>query len=244
MGNSFVGKRVLVTGAGRGIGRAIAIELTKRGAHVIALSRTKDHLDTLQKEFPRIEIVSCDVGNWKQTEDTVKNLGDIHLLVNNAGIAFLQEVGSITEEAFDATLAVNVKAVVNISQIVARGMKERGEGGSIVNVSSQAAIIALNKHTTYCASKGALDQITKVMALELGPFQIRVNSVNPTVVNTEMAIRDWGDESVSKPMKAKIPLGKFCEPEDVVKAVLFLLSDNSQMITGVQLPVDGGYIIQ
>ncbi|GBM22404.1 L-xylulose reductase [Araneus ventricosus] len=129
------------------------------------------------------------------------------------------------------------------AKIVAEGMKERGNGGSIVNVSSQAALVALPLHATYCASKGALDQLTKVMALELGPFQIRVNSVNPTVVLTDMGIKAWGEENKAKATKAKIPLGKFCDPDDVVKAVIFLLSDDARMITGVQLPIDGGYTI-
>ncbi|GFY73236.1 hypothetical protein TNIN_418731 [Trichonephila inaurata madagascariensis] len=181
----FKGKRALVTGAGRGIGRAIALDLVKNGAHVIALSRTIEHLVTLKNEVPSIETISVDVGDWKQTETIVKELGPIDLLVNNAGISALHEVGSVTEEECDSVFAINVKAVINISQIVAKGMKERGTGGSIVNISSQAALIALPRHAVYCASKAALDQITKVMALELGPSKIRVNSVNPTVVLTE-----------------------------------------------------------
>ncbi|XP_035217418.1 L-xylulose reductase-like [Stegodyphus dumicola] len=241
---SFRGKRALVTGAGRGIGRAVAIELSKRGADVIALSRTKVHLDELKNEAPQIEIVCADIKNWRETENVIKSLGPVDLLVNNAGVASLQDVGCVTEEEFDRCFSVNVKAVINISQVVANSLKERGASGSIVNISSQAALVAIPKHATYCASKGALDQLTKVMALELGPFQIRVNSVNPTVVLTEMGEKAWGDPKVGDPMKAKIPLGKFCEPQDVVKAVVFLLSDDSRMITGAQLPVDGGYTIQ
>lgn len=244
MANTFQGKRALVTGAGRGIGRAIAKELALRGASVIALSRTKEHLDSLKQEVPQVEILAVDISDWSKTEAAVKNLGNIDVLVNNAGIAYLQKFGTITEDKFDSCFSVNVKAVVNISQIVANRMKEAGIRGSIVNMSSQAALIALDRHAAYCASKGALDQLTKVMALELGPFGIRVNSINPTVVLTDMAKRDWGDEKVAADMKAKIPLREFCVPEDVVKATLFLLSDDARMITGVQLPVDGGYIIQ
>ncbi|KAG8195668.1 hypothetical protein JTE90_003813 [Oedothorax gibbosus] len=244
----FNGKRALVTGAGRGIGRAIVIELAKRGAQVIALSRTRTHLESLQKEVSGIEIISADVNDWNTTEAAIKKLGHIDLLVNNAGVLPLTEFGKITEEEIDNCFAVNVKAVVNISQIIAMQMKSYGQGGSIVNISSQAAMIALPNHTTYCASKGALDQITKVMALELGPHKIRVNSVNPTVVLTDMgvtAVRSYGDETaVMKALKEKIPLGKFAEVEDVVKATLFLLSEDAGMITGVSLPIDGGYTIQ
>ncbi|GFY73235.1 hypothetical protein TNIN_418721 [Trichonephila inaurata madagascariensis] len=248
MAQKFSGKRALVTGAGRGIGRGIVIELVKQGAHVTALSLTKKNLDTLKNEIPDIEIVSVDVRNWKETESAVKKLGPIDLLVNNAGVISLQEFGTITEEEVDNCFAVNVKAVINISQIIAKGMKERGTGGAIVNISSQAAIIALPNHATYCASKGALDQITKVMALELGPHKIRVNSLNPTVVLTDMgetAIKSYGEgKHVEDALKAKIPLRKFCDVNDVVKATLFLLSDDAGMITGAHMPLDGGYIIQ
>ncbi|XP_015920947.1 L-xylulose reductase [Parasteatoda tepidariorum] len=244
MAATFKGKRALITGAGRGIGRAIVKELVSLEASVVALSRTKEHLVTLKNEFPQIEIVAVDIADWKETEKVVKNLGTFDLLVNNAGIGELEKVGDITEDVVDRTFAVNVKAVINISQIVANGMKKAGIRGSIVNMSSQAAIIALDKHATYCASKGALDQLTKVMALELGPSGIRVNSINPTVVRTELGMMAWGEKKIEAAMKAKIPLGDYCDPEDVVKATVFLLSDDARMITGVQLPVDGGYIIQ
>ncbi|XP_055953894.1 L-xylulose reductase-like [Argiope bruennichi] len=249
MEKKFTGKRALVTGAGRGIGKAIVLELVKHGAHVIALSHTKSNLEKLKEEAPGIEIVSVDVRNWKETENAVKKLGHIDLLVNNAGVLSLQPVGSITEEEVDNCFAVNVKAVINISQIVAKGMVERKTGGAIVNISSQAAIIGLPNHTTYCASKGAVDQVTKVMALELGPHKVRVNSINPTIVRTDMgatAIRSYGEgKEVEEALKAKIPLGKFCEVNDVVKATMFLLSDeDAGMITGAQLPLEGGYIIQ
>lgn len=244
MASKFRGKRALVTGAGQGIGRAIAKELANCGARVTACSRTYHHLVSLKNEIPEIEIVRLDVSDWANTEYVVKGLGDFDILVNNAGVASLQSVGSITEEEIDRCFAVNIKSVVNISQIVANGMKKKENGGSIVNISSQAALVALDKHATYCASKAALDQLTKVLALELAAYQIRVNSVNPTVVLTEMGKKAWGDPVVADAMKAKIPLGKFCVPEDVVKAVLFLLSEDASMITGVQFPIDGGYTIQ
>lgn len=239
---SFRGKRALVTGASQGIGKAIVIDLLKRGADVIALSKTQENLDLLKKEVPEVETVCVDVCKWNETEEVIKSLGDIDLLVNNAGVLSLQSIGSITEEEFDWCFSTNVKSVVNISQIVASNIKNRGKGGAIVNISSQASMIAIENHATYCASKGALDQLTKVFALELAPHQIRVNSVNPTVVLTEMGKKALGKEAEIK--KAKVPLGRFCVADDIVGAVIFLLSDQSAMITGVHLPIDGGYTIQ
>ncbi|CAB1438347.1 unnamed protein product [Pleuronectes platessa] len=127
-------------------------------------------------------------------------------------------------------------------RIVARGMKARGSGGSIVNVSSQASQCAIRDLAVYCATKGALDMLTKGMALELGPHQIRVNSVNPTVVMTERGRLAWSQSEKAKTMMARVPLGRFAEVEDIVNSILFLLSDKSNMTNGVTLPVDGGFL--
>eukprot|EP00058_Branchiostoma_floridae_P010074 XP_002595562.1 hypothetical protein BRAFLDRAFT_200739 [Branchiostoma floridae] len=129
-----------------------------------------------------------------------------------------------------------------LSQIVAKGMVERGSGGSIVNVSSLASKCALKEHTSYCTSKGALDIMSKVMALELGPHKIRVNTVNPTVVMTDMGVKVWSDPVKAGPMLARIPLGKFVEVDDVVHAILYLLSDKAAMVNGTNLPIEGGFL--
>ncbi|XP_070381096.1 L-xylulose reductase-like isoform X1 [Dermacentor albipictus] len=134
-----------------------------------------------------------------------------------------------------------VIGVLVLLKLCAKSMKERRVAGAIVNVSSQAGIAALANHAVYCASKAALDQLTRVMALELGPHKIRVNSVNPTVTNTPMSLVGWSDPLKASNMRSKIPLGRFAEPEEVCDAVLYLLSDHASMITGTVLPVDGGY---
>eukprot|EP01137_Pigoraptor_chileana_P019742 Opistho-2@81189 len=121
-------------------------------------------------------------------------------------------------------------------------MVESRKGGSIVNISSQASQRPLVNHTAYCASKGALDQLTRVMALELGPHNIRVNCVNPTVVMTDMGRLGWSDPAKAGPMLSRIPLNRFAEVSDVVNATLFLLSDRSGMVHGCMLPVDGGFL--
>ncbi|XP_029954600.1 L-xylulose reductase-like [Salarias fasciatus] len=242
MEETLQGKHAVVTGAGKGIGRAAALALARCGAKVTAVTRTQADLDSLVQECPAIAPVCVDLADWAATEAALRDVGPAHLLVNNAACASLQPFLEVTEEQFDRAFSVNVKAVLHVSQIVARGMKERKHGGSIVNVSSQASQCALRDHAVYCATKGAVDMLTKVMALELGPHQIRVNAVNPTVVLTDMGRVGWSDPEKARTMTSRIPLGRFAEVEEVVNSILFLLSDKSSMISGVTLPVDGGFL--
>ncbi len=237
----FDGKRALVTGAGKGIGRVIAALLTECGAEVVALSRTPADVDSLKAEIG-CETLVADLADPDAARKAAEAAGPIDLLVNNAGVAVLEKFLDVTVEGFDQTFAINVRAVLIVSQGVAKGMIERGTGGAIVNLSSQASKIGLADHTTYCASKGALDQLTRAMALELGPHNIRVNAINPTVVLTPMGKRAWSDPAKADPMLARIPLGKFAEPIDVGHLVAYLLSDQADMIHGVTLPIDGGFL--
>jgi NAD(P)-dependent dehydrogenase (short-subunit alcohol dehydrogenase family) len=237
----FSGKRVLVTGAGKGIGREIAALLARCNAMVIALSRTQSDLDSLSEEIG-CETIQSDLADADAAKLGAKAAGEIHLLVNNAGISIPQPFLDTTVEAFDDTMAVNVRALMVVAQVVARGMIERGQGGAIVNLSSQASMRGILDHTAYCASKGAVDNLTRVMALELGPHNIRVNAVNPTVTLTPMGEMAWSDPAKSGPMLARIPQGKFAQPADVAHAVAYLLSDQADMIHGAILPVDGGFL--
>ncbi|KAI5651834.1 enoyl-(Acyl carrier protein) reductase domain-containing protein [Phthorimaea operculella] len=239
---SFKGKRILVTGAGQGIGRGIAVELWRAGADVVALSRTRSHLETLQAEYPSIDIVDVDLANWEKTREVVESLGHFDALVNNAAYASCQPFLECTLSEFEKTFDVNVKAVLNISQVVARKMVEKKTHGAIVNISSQASKAALKDHTIYSSSKAAVDGMTRAMALELGPYGIRVNAVNPTVIMTEMGKVGWSDPARAKEMTSKIPLGRFGEVKEVVDAVVFLLSERASMINGVELPIDGGFL--
>ncbi|XP_046389464.1 L-xylulose reductase [Ischnura elegans] len=242
METNFTGKRALVTGAGQGIGRETAKKLAECGAKVVALSRTREHLDSLAAENPSIDVICVDLADWEETRKCVMSLGDVDLLVNNAAVALLEPFLSIEPKNIDRSFDVNVKAVINVSQIIAKGMISRKTGGSIVNISSQASQAALQDHSVYCATKGALDMLSKVMALELGPHKIRVNCVNPTVVMTAMGKIGWSNPEKANPMLKKIPLGRFAEVHEVVDAILFLLSDKADMITGITLPVDGGFL--
>jgi len=236
----FEGKRALVTGAGKGIGREIAVLLARNGATVVVMSRSAEDLASLEREIGA-EVIVVNLADAHAARAAAGQAGAIDLLVNNAGIAITQPFLDTTTEAFDETMAVNIRAALVVSQVVATGMIVRGGGGAIVNVSSQASMVGLTHHA-YCASKGGLDQLTRVMALELGPHGIRVNAINPTIVLTPMGARVWGDPAKGGPMLARIPLGHFAQPIDVAHAVAYLLSDKAGMITGTMLPVDGGFL--
>ncbi|XP_072030085.1 L-xylulose reductase-like [Amphiura filiformis] len=224
-----------------GIGRVTATKLAECGARVIALSRTQADLDSLKQEVPDVETICVDIGDWDATKAALENVGPVHLLVNNAGIAKLQSFFEITKDVFEETININLRGVLQISQIIAKGMVERGEG-VIVNVSSVSSKVAVNQQMVYCASKSALDSLTQGMANELGPKGIRVNAVNPTITMTPLGVKLWNDPKVSDPVKQMIPLRRFAETEEVVHAILYLLSDKSSFINGVTLPVDGGFL--
>ncbi|XP_058796434.1 L-xylulose reductase-like [Phymastichus coffea] len=242
MSISFEGKRVLVTGAGQGIGKGLALRLSELGATVLALSKSRENLDALHRLDPRIRPIRADLRDWQASREAVEALLPVDLLVNNAGVACLRPFLAATEADFQLTFDVNVKSMLNVSQVVAGDMIARKVAGGIVNVSSQASRAALKDHAVYCASKGAVDMLTKVMALELGPHGIRVNTVNPTVVMTEMGKLGWAEPAKAGEMLSKIPLGRFAEVDEVIDAVVFLLSERSSMITGAGLPVDGGFL--
>lgn len=236
------GKRILVTGAGSGIGKELCITLVKNGAEVYGVSRTAANLESLKKECPQVHTICQDLSDWNGTKRALEELPTMDGLVNNAGFADCTPFFEVTEEQLDKHFAINVKPAANMTQIVAKKLMADKKPGAVVNVSSQASVVALKDHTSYCTSKAALDQLTRCMALELGPHQIRVNAVNPTVTMTAMAMVGWSDPVKAAAMKAKIPLGKFAEPGDVVSVIMFLLSDLSGMINGVILPIDGGFL--
>lgn len=237
----FKGRTALVTGAGQGIGRAVCLALSSAGAVVYALSKTQQNLDSLVAECGDIRPVCVDLSDWHNAQSAVKSLGPVDLLVNNAGVVDNNPFVDVTVDNFDWIMNVNVRAVFAVSQVFARSLLERRSSGAIVNVSSQASLRALKDHVVYSASKAAVDQLTRSLAFELGPHQIRVNAVNPTVVMTALGRRVWSDPAVAEPLRKRIPLRKFAEVNDVVDAILYLLSDSAAMINGVTLLVDGGF---
>ena len=235
----FAGKTVLVTGAGKGIGRTTAQRMAGRGARVIALSRAASDLQALKEEIG-CETLCVDLADPAAALEAARAALPVDLLVNCAGTVELQSFLDTTVEAFDQTVAVNLRAALIVSQQCARSMIERGVKGAIVNVSSVAAQIGFPLHAAYCASKAGLDGLTRVMANELGAHGIRVNAVSPTITMTPMGEKAWSDPAKSGPMLARIPLHRFVEPREVADAIAYLLSDDASMVNGVSLVVDGG----
>ncbi|AOK29818.1 MULTISPECIES: SDR family oxidoreductase [Burkholderia] len=240
----FRRRTVLVTGATSGIGRATAVALREHGASVVAASRNARELERLADEAG-CEPLALDVGDPASIDAAIGHGGRLRGafdgLVNCAGVTHVAAALDTQWTDFDRVMAVNARGAMLVARHVARGMIDAGHGGAIVNVSSQAALVALPSHLSYCASKAALDAVTRVLCVELGAHGIRVNSVNPTVTLTPMAERAWSDPASSGPMLAAIPLGRFARVGDVVAPILFLLSDAAAMVNGVSLPVDGGY---
>lgn len=239
-GDGLEGRRVVLTGAGKGIGRATALLLARRGARVVAVSRTRADLDALAAEIA-CETIVADLADGAEVERACGAAFPADLLVNCAGTTVLEPFLDASLAAFDHLMAVNVKAPLRLSQVYARGRIAAGGGGAIVNVSSLSAFTGFADHAAYCASKGALDAMSRVMANELGVHGIRVSCVNPGVTLTPMAEKAWSDPAKAAPMLARMPLGRFLQPDDVAETILFLLGDRSRAITGVSLPIDAGF---
>ncbi|MDA3919085.1 MAG: SDR family oxidoreductase [Salinisphaera sp.] len=236
---SLSGRRYLVTGATRGIGEAAAVALRSAGAHVLAVGRNAAALAALAALGCETE--ALDLTDSAALEALIEHNGPFDGVVNSAGITHVESALTLPADQIDAVFYTNARAAAVAARAAARGMIEHGRPGSIVNVSSQASLVALDDHLAYSASKGALDAITRALCVELGPHNIRVNSVNPTVTLTAMARKVWSAPEKRDPMLAAIPLGRFAEPSDVVGPILFLLGDAARMISGICLPIDGGY---
>ncbi|NLS00791.1 SDR family oxidoreductase [Rhizobium sp. P38BS-XIX] len=237
----FAGKSVIVTGAGKGIGRACAKIMAERGAEVIALSRTASDLEGLRAKIGGRSIV-VDLADVAATRAAMKEAGTADFLINSAGINVLESSLDMTEDGYEAVMGINLRAALITCQEFARARVAAGGGGAIVNITSIAGHRGFPEHLCYAASKAGLEGATRVLAKELGPHRIRVNAVAPTITLTELAFRAWSDPAKSEPMMARHPIGRFAEVDDVAKVVIMLLSSDTDMMTGAVLNVDGGFL--
>ena len=242
-------KTALVTGAGKGIGKACAIALAEAGANLIIISRTQKDLNNVSKIIKkfRSKCISyvCDVSNYNQIKNIINKQKKIDVLVNNAGTNIPEHFTKVQKKNMEYLVKVNTIATFNVAQLCTLKMLETKNrkkiGGSIINMSSQMAHVGGPIRSVYNMTKAGLEGLTKGMAIDLAKSNIRVNTVCPTFVVTPMTKKFLKSKKFKKDTLKKIPMGKFAELSDVATAVAFLASDSSKMITGTSILVDGGW---
>ncbi|SUW64269.1 Gluconate 5-dehydrogenase [Buttiauxella agrestis] len=238
-------KRALVTGGSRGIGFAAALALARAGAQVWIIARQAQQLEeavnSAAAEGLQLNRLALDITDTTQVGAALADLPGFDILVNSAGLARHQPFLEVSEENFDAVMALNLRATFFISQLVARSMKMRQIPGSIIHISSQMGHVGGPQRSVYCASKFALEGLTKTMALELGESGIRVNTLCPTFIETELSRANLADPAFSRYVLDNIKLKRLGTLEDVMGPVVFLASPASALITGTALMVDGGW---
>ena len=242
-------KIALVTGAGKGLGRACAIGLAEAGANLIIISRTKKDLDQVAKIIKKFKVKCksyvCDITNYNEIKRIINNQLRIDVVINNAGTNIPEYFEKVKRENMEYLVKINTVASFNLAQLCALKMiklKNRKKiGGSIVNMSSQMGHVSGPKRSVYSMTKFGLEGLTKGMAIDLAKYNIRVNTVCPTFVITPMTKDFLKDKKFKKDMLNSIPLGRFAELSEISSAVVFLASDAASMITGTSLLVDGGW---
>ena len=240
MAYNFEGKKVLVTGGAGTIGSAIAIRLAELGATVYALDNNKTSLDDLGRDHKKIQPVYQELQDWEETANTVDQLGSFDGLVNCAGaMCSLQNAATMPKEDLYKCLNVNLNAPINLMQVVGKKMMDSGKGGAIVNISSTLSQSALQGFLAYAVSKAGLDMATKIFALEMGPHKIRVNTVNLSLIVSNMS-KEYTPPAAFEMIKSSTPMGRLVEVNDAVELVVFLLSDKSFMVSGTNHLLDGG----
>lgn len=239
----------LVTGAAKGIGKAVALLLAEKGSDIIlvdidnAVSKVGEQINQMGRQSLALIYDITKASNVEKiVKESVDKFGKIDILVNNAGISFVDDAEKLTEEAWDKVMDVNAKAPFIMSQAVGKVMIKH-KFGKIINIASVAGTLALDKHAAYCASKGAVIMLTKVLALEWAEYGITVNSISPIVTLTDLAKIVWVGE-VAENMKNLIPIKRFIQPEEVAASVLYLASDAANAINGIDLIIDGGYAVK
>jgi len=255
----FQDKIAIVTGASRGIGRAIALTLAREGADIVGCARNEESFgriaDEIEKLGRRVLPMKADVSESKDVErlvgETIRTFGRVDILVNNAGIHSVRFFTEISDEEWDRMIAVNVRGVFLCSREVAKQMIKQGEGGKIVNIASMAGKLGIADSAHYCASKFAVIGLTQSAAMDLAKYGINVNAVCPGLVETDMFkslvqtranLTNRGLEQIRKDYLASIPLGRFAGPDEIAEIVVFLCSEKADYMTGQAINMTGGWI--
>jgi len=242
----------LVTGAGRGLGAEMAVALGGAGAEVLVMSRTASDLDQVAARIAaaggRAKALVCDVKDRSQLRAKIGRLDRLDVLVNNAGMNVPEPFVDVSEAHLDEQLALNVRAAFLVAQTAVRKMLEapdrRERGGAVINVSSQMGHVGSAGRTVYCMAKHAIEGLTKAMAVELAPHNIRVNAIGPTFIETPMTAPFFANPEFREWATSRIPLGRIGKMEEVAGAVVFLASQAASLITGASLVIDGGWTAQ
>ena len=248
----FKDKVAIITGATKGIGEACAYEFAKEGAKVVVTGRSVDLgeqvVAKIEAEGGEALFVRCDIGQKAQidalVEKTVDHFGTVDVVVNNAGVNHSADFFDISEEDWDWVMSVDLKGTFFVSQAAAKVMIEQGKGGSIVNVSSVMAQLALADQIPYCAAKGGVNQLTKAMALSLVDRGIQVNCCAPGPVLTELMERVVHNEAKRKQLMDRLPIGRIATCEEIARVIIFLASPEAAMLVGQTIYPDGGRSIQ
>jgi len=249
---SLKNKTALVTGAGKGIGKACAIALAEAGANLIIISRTQKDLDNVSKIIKKMKskcnTFACDITNYIQVTNIISKQKKIDILVNNAGTNIPEHFTKVQKKNMEYMVKLNTMATFHLAQLCTLKMLETKNrkkiGGSIINISSQMGHVGGKNRSVYNMTKFGLEGLTKGMAIDLAKNNIRVNAVCPTFVNTPMTKEFFKNKKFKREIIEKIPLGRVAEVSDVATAVAFLASDASSMITGTSILVDGGWTAQ
>lgn len=239
------GRRALVTGAGRGIGRAIALGYAAAGAEVTLCARSRDELDLLAGEIRdaggTCDVLPLDVTDQDAVQVALSDRPAFHILLNNAGTNRPKPLSDVTDEDFDAVMDLNLRATVLMTRTVTARMQQDGVQGSVITMSSQMGHVGAANRTLYCASKWAVEGFTRALAVELGPHGIRVNTICPTFIETPLTKPFFEDPAFKEQVLSKIKLGRIGQPSDIVGAAVFLASDASSLMTGSSVMLDGGW---
>jgi short-subunit dehydrogenase len=241
----FIGKTVVITGAGRGIGRVCAERFAAEGAELVLVARSADELRALALQIgPQARAVACDVTDAVAVAALFDGLANCDVLFNNAGSNTPQAFVDVDLATLDRLLTLNVRSAFVVAQAATRAMLRAGRGGSIINMSSQMGHVGAANRTVYCTSKHAIEGLTKAMAVELAPQGIRVNAIAPTYIETPLTAPFFADPQFKADTLRRIPIGRIGTVAEVAAAVAFLASSEASLITGTSLLVDGGYTAQ